>query len=136
MKHILLISIAVIFALTMAINVNAQDNKADTEDSDASIAVSEIQYDNSPMNKLGRGAVNTATCWAEIPAQVCRVSKDKDPFLGATLGLLEGGVTTIIRGVTGIIDFVTFFAPPYDKPLMEPEYALKSADDEFKEYLW
>jgi len=31
---------------------------------------------------------------------------------------------------------VTFFAPPYDKPLMEPEYAMKEADDNIKDYLW
>ena len=96
----------------------------------------EINYQNSPVNKLGRGAVNTVTCWAEIPSEVIRVTQEKDPLAGATLGLVEGTLTGIVRGITGIADMLTFFAPPYDKPYMKPEYPLVGLAKKMKEYLW
>jgi len=49
---------------------------------------------------------------------------------------VEGTITAVIRGFTGIFDALTFFAPPYDQPLMEPEYAINRADEELEDYLW
>lgn len=95
-----------------------------------------VSYDNSPMNKLDRGVVNTATFWAEIPADIAKVSKEKDPFAGCTLGVVQGTFNAIVRGFTGVFDMVTFFAPPYNKPLMKPEYAINRADEKIREYLW
>jgi putative exosortase-associated protein (TIGR04073 family) len=93
-------------------------------------------YDNTPMSKLNRGAVNSATFWAEIPADVAKVSKEKDPVAGCTLGVMQGTFNAVVRGFTGLFDVVTFFAPPYNKPLMKPEYAVNRADENIKEYLW
>jgi len=95
-----------------------------------------IQYENSPTNKLGRGALNTATFWAEIPAQALKVSKERDPLQGMTVGVAEGIFTSLLRGMTGIYDIVTFAIPPYDRPLMEPEYAFQAADKQIKDNLW
>ena len=100
------------------------------------IDLSNIEYDNSPANKLGRGLINTATCWAEVPGEVARVSKEKDPLIGFTLGLAQGVMNTIIRGAVGIYDTLTCVIPPYNKPELQPEYALQSADESFREYLW
>lgn len=96
----------------------------------------EINYAKTPLNKLGRGLVNTATCWAEIPAKAFEVSEQKDPFIGSTLGVLEGTATAVIRGATGLFDTFTFFMPPYDEPKMKPEYALQELDEREKSYLW
>lgn len=112
------------------------ESEVDTGNYDETIETSEIKYTNSPVNKLGRGVVNTATCWAEIPAEIFAVSKDSDPVAGCTLGLAKGIFTGLLRGLTGIYDAVTFLIPPYNKPLMEPEYALQSVDQKQKEYLW
>ncbi|MDD4953429.1 MAG: exosortase system-associated protein, TIGR04073 family [Candidatus Omnitrophica bacterium] len=101
-----------------------------------SIVADDIAYENSPINKLGRGTINTATCWAEVPARVFEVSNRHDPLTGFTLGTVEGVFTGIFRGLTGIFDAVTFIIPPYDEPIMQPEYALTRADREIKEYLW
>lgn len=95
-----------------------------------------VSYDNSPMNKLDRGIANTATFWAELPADVCKVSREKDPLSGVTIGAVQGTFNAIVRGCTGIFDIVTFFAPPYNKPIMKPEYAINRADEQIKEYLW
>jgi hypothetical protein len=52
------------------------------------------------------------------------------------MGLLQGTVLTLVRGVTGLFEVLTFVVPPYDKPIMEPEYAIKEADENLQEYLW
>jgi len=109
-----------------------EESEEDLYGSDAE----DIRYEKTPVNKLGRGVINTATCWAEIPAQMAKVSKEHDPALGCTLGVVEGAISGIVRGATGIFDALTFFIPPYDKPIMKPEYSLTNADNKIKEYLW
>lgn len=96
----------------------------------------DISYKNTPINKLGRGTINTATCWAEVPARVFKVSNKYDPLTGLTLGTVEGVFSGIFRGLTGIFDAVTFLIPPYNKPVMQPEYALARLDGEIEDYLW
>jgi putative exosortase-associated protein (TIGR04073 family) len=102
---------------------------------DDTIQSNNVNSNNTALNKLGRGLINTGTCWAEIPASIFKVSKEKDPLVGTTLGTAEGIVNGVWRGLTGIFDAVTFAIPPYNKPLMKPEYALAGADQATKDYL-
>jgi putative exosortase-associated protein (TIGR04073 family) len=95
-----------------------------------------ISYDNTPVRKLTRGITNTAFCWAEIPADVAKTAKQTDPIIGVTYGTVKGVFTGVTRGLLGIVDTLTFFIPPYDKPLMKPEYAYTRADEKTKDYLW
>jgi len=97
--------------------------------------MNKVNYDNTALNKLGRGLINTGTCWMEIPTSIFKVSKEKDPLTGTTLGTAEGLVNGVLRGLTGIFDTVTFILPPYNKPLMNPEYVLQEADQATKDYL-
>ncbi len=136
MRKQLCILCSVILAMSLLVSANAEEVQAPVTDYGYAIDTDNIHYENSPVNKLGRGIINTATCWAEVPASIAKVSKQTDPFVGATLGTVEGVFTGILRGITGIFDAVTFVIPPYNKPMMEPEYALKSADDRMKDYLW
>ncbi len=87
---------------------------------------------NSPANKIGLGALNAATSWAEIPKQINAVSQKHNPLVGATVGLGEGIVTGLVRGASGVVDMATFTLPPYDKPLIEPAYQVKKPDQGFK----
>lgn len=140
MRKLLLVLLAAIFAVSLAgVSLAGEHGSCRDMDNDCiygEIDADTINYENTALNKLGRGVINTATAWAEIPAEVCKVSRERDPFLGATLGVVEGTITGVIRGVSGLIDAFTFFMPPYDKPMMKPEYALNHADEQFKEYLW
>lgn len=136
MKKTLRIFCIAILVLSILTNAGAEEAEIKVTDQSYAIDTDNIQYENSPVNKLGRGVINTATCWAEVPAAVAKVSKDSDPALGCTLGVVEGVFNGILRGITGIFDAVTFVIPPYNKPIMEPEYALKSADQKMREYLW
>jgi len=105
-------------------------------DTDNALDSDYISYDNTPVRKLTRGVTNTAFCWAEIPADVAKTSKATDPILGVTYGAVKGVFTGVTRGLLGIVDTLTFFVPPYDKPLMQPEYAYTRADEKMKDYLW
>lgn len=136
MKKILVIVCSLALVMSFATFAQALEAEQDTIYADNAIDSEEISYDNTPINKFGRGFINILTCWAEVPAQVVKVSKQHDPLVGISLGAVEGTVTAALRCVTGAYDAVTFFAPPYDKPLMKPEYALKAADDNQREYLW
>ncbi|MDD5505305.1 MAG: exosortase system-associated protein, TIGR04073 family [Candidatus Omnitrophica bacterium] len=96
----------------------------------------EIPYSESSLNKLERGVINMATFWLELPAEVAKVSDEQDPAAGATVGVVNGVITSAIRGVTAIYDTVTFPVPSYTKPVMKPEYAWTAADEKMKAWLW
>ena len=87
---------------------------------------------NTPVNKIGVGAMNAATSWTEVPKQMGEVSAKYNPLLGATVGLGEGLVKGLARGASGIVDMATFSLPPYNKPLMQPAYQVAKPDDGFK----
>lgn len=130
MKKTILICFVLIFTASL-VSVYAGDGGYK-----GAIKEEDFDYTKSPANKLGRGLVNTATCWTEIPGEMARISNKTDPLVGGTVGLLQGTFLALVRGVTGLYDTLTFVIPPYDKPVMEPEYGIKKADKEFKEYLW
>jgi putative exosortase-associated protein (TIGR04073 family) len=88
-------------------------------------------YQNTPVNKLGRGVSNILTFYLEIPASMLQTCKcHGDSFASLLTGTLKGVVTALYRGLTGVCDTITFFAPPYDKPIMQPEYAEQSLSQE------
>ena len=133
MKKTVLVLGVLMFMGFMVGSVFCEEGRADYS---RSLDKDKIDYRNSPLNKLGRGVINTASCWAEIPAEAIKVTQAKDPLIGVTLGVAQGTVTGILRGITGIVDTLTFFVPPYNKPKMKPEYALTGLDKKFKEYFW
>lgn len=116
------------------------DNEADDEYTFTSppmdIDRDEIPYSESSINKLERGVINMATFWLELPAEVAKVSNEQDPAAGATVGVVNGVITSAIRGVTAIYDTVTFPVPSYTKPVMKPEYAWTAADEKIRAWLW
>lgn len=121
--------------LIFSANIYAQNPAADKSgNQDSLIDTKDMRYEKSPLNKLGRGVINTLTCLAEVPAEAYKVSQEKGPLTGCTLGIVEGVFTAMLRGLTGIFDAVTFIFPPYDKPLMKPEYALTSAMEKFQQH--
>jgi putative exosortase-associated protein (TIGR04073 family) len=89
-------------------------------------------YEDSPVNKMGLGMINAATSWTELPRQVARVSEEDNALVGWTLGFGEGLVSGLARGMSGALDMATFGVPPYDKPLMSPEYSVKQPNKGFK----
>ncbi len=125
-----------IFILFLVVNIYAQETKSEPKDPKYSIDidVDKINYQNTPINKLFRGIVNTGTCWVEVPAGIYDMSNKKGAILGWTLGIATGTITGLMRGITGILDVVSFISPPYNKPWMKPEYALENFGNKMREY--
>jgi putative exosortase-associated protein (TIGR04073 family) len=88
--------------------------------------------EDSPANKMGVGMINAATSWTDVPRQVAEVSEKDNALAGWTLGFGEGVLSGIARGVSGAFDMATCGLPPYNKPLMEPEYKVRQPDQGFK----
>jgi len=85
-------------------------------------------YADTPADKIGIGILNTATSWTDIPREVGRTTGESNVLAGITVGLSEGIVSSVARGASGVIDATTFGLPPYNKPLMEPEYKVKNPE--------
>ena len=81
-----------------------------------------VAPDATAGTKLGNGLGNTLTGWMEIPRKISEVSNEKDAFAGITIGTLTGICYGVGRTAAGVLDTATFVVPPYDKPIMEPNY--------------
>lgn len=92
----------------------------------------EPEIANPALNKMGEGVVNSTTFWTEIPKEMATTSQEHNILIGATLGFGKGVVMGLARGVSGAFDTATFALPPYDKPMMNPDYAVKSPQNGFK----
>ena len=75
-------------------------------------------------HKLGRGLLNVATGWVEIPKGIRDGSQQENPVLGVTTGIFKGLGLGVLRTGVGAFDVVTFPIPwPKDyAPVYEPEY--------------
>jgi putative exosortase-associated protein (TIGR04073 family) len=90
---------------------------------------SQVQDELYPT-KLGAGMTNIYTCWMELPAQVGRVSEERTPVEGLTIGVGQGVLYGMMRGAAGTYDAMTCMLPEEKEPLMEPAYQIKNPDKE------
>ena len=76
------------------------------------------------MTKLGRGAVNLATGWVEIPKRIQETSNESGGVAGWTWGLLRGLGYGFVRTAAGAYEIVTFPfpAPPGYASVIQPEF--------------
>ena len=76
------------------------------------------------IRKLGRGLANIATCPAELVRTPELLSRREGYVAGITVGVLEGAWRTLVRGVAGVYEVLTFYAevPGGFKPIMQPEF--------------
>jgi len=79
------------------------------------------QYAERAGSKFGRGVVNTATGWGEIPMQSYLGTKE-DGVLGGVGGFFRGMGLGVARTLTGAFEIATFWAPVPEgfKPVMLP----------------
>jgi len=81
-----------------------------------------VEHDATAGTKLGNGLGNALTGWMEVPRKISEVSQEKDAFAGITVGTITGAFYGVGRTAAGVLDTATFVVPPYDKPIMEPNY--------------
>ncbi|MDP2940717.1 MAG: exosortase system-associated protein, TIGR04073 family [Candidatus Omnitrophota bacterium] len=87
-------------------------------------------YNDSPANKMGLGVTNLATAWLDITAGVADETKENNVLSGLTFGFGRGLASAFARGSAGLIDILTAGLPPYDEPIVEPEYKVNNPQRE------
>lgn len=95
---------------------------------------------DGPVDKLGRGLTNVATCPFEITKGMDDEKQESGIFAGLITGTLKGTVNMVKRAAVGVYEVATFPIPApkgYKPILKEPEYFLeepKSFLDNQKDY--
>ena len=76
------------------------------------------------LRKLGRGVANIATCPAELIRIPMLVERRDGYVAGMSVGIIQGVWRTLVRGTTGVLEVVTFYAeiPKGYEPLVKPEF--------------
>ena len=73
------------------------------------------KYGEKAGGMLGRGLLNAATCFVDIPVQTVKGSKEGKPeFIGAVGGFAKGSVCTVLRATSGVIDVAGFWVPGFN----------------------
>ncbi len=87
-------------------------------------------YGHGMMRKLGRGIANIATCPAELIRTPELVTHKEGTLAGLTVGVMQGVWRTLLRGLTGVYEVVTFYAeiPDGFEPLIKPEFVWARGD--------
>ncbi len=85
---------------------------------------------DSPVNKMGQGAINALTSWVDVPSKITEQTHEHNIIAGCTLGLGEGLAVGLARVGSGFVDMATFSMSPYDEPLMEPKYKVEKPESE------
>ena len=83
------------------------------------------------LRKLGRGIANIATCPVEL-LRTPELVGQRDGYTAAlTVGVLQGLWRTVLRGLGGVFEIVTFYAeiPEGYDPLIMPEFVFGSPSD-------
>ena len=75
------------------------------------------------MKKLGRGLLNSFTCWMELPLAWVDYADQRDPFTAVVFGTADGIVKSVDRAAGGVYETVFFAVPSprYYKPVLDPE---------------
>ncbi len=75
-------------------------------------------------SKATRGVANMTTGWLELPKQVYVTYKEDGPTKGVMVGPLKGLGMTVVRTLTGVAEFATFFLPypGFYEPFFDPAY--------------
>ncbi|UCC94657.1 MAG: exosortase system-associated protein, TIGR04073 family [Candidatus Omnitrophota bacterium] len=82
-------------------------------------------YNDNAASKLGRGLANGLVGWLELPRQVYISSKEYDALTGIAFGTVKGAFCALLRTGAGFFEILTFPFPPYDKPILEPEFVFE-----------
>lgn len=89
-------------------------------------AQTEDSYAVNAAQKLGRGLINVATGWVEIPKNIINTTRDSNVGIGLTWGLVKGIGNTLGRTLVGAGELATFFIPFPETELIQPTYVFEN----------
>lgn len=80
--------------------------------------------------KLGRGISNAITFPLELVRTPTLVGRREGYLAALSVGMVQGTVRTVLRGLTGLFELATFYAeiPKNFEPLMKPEFVWHHGD--------
>ncbi|OGW81564.1 MAG: hypothetical protein A3G33_01980 [Omnitrophica bacterium RIFCSPLOWO2_12_FULL_44_17] len=106
MKKVLALIVICCFILSMSPNVYAKS----LWDMAAS-----PKYGEKALGMFGRGLLNAASCFVDIPVGTVNGAKRQKPqIFGAVGGFATGCMCAILRAASGIIDVATFWVPGFN----------------------
>ena len=71
-------------------------------------------YKEKAAGMFGRGLLNVATSFIDMPVQlVAGASTADNPFLGTVGGFASGAACTVLRAGSGVIDVASFWVPGF-----------------------
>jgi putative exosortase-associated protein (TIGR04073 family) len=84
----------------------------------------EYSFATKVSRKFLRGVGNIAFGWVEIPRQMNTDIQNTDPFTGTFTGIYKGVQRTVLRGIVGVWEVVSFPVPVPSNyaPIVEPEF--------------
>ena len=95
MKRI--VSLVMIFCFVLSSAAFAAESGNDTE--------------YGPIKKLGRGVLDIADAFVEIPGTMMRRGNEDGALSGMSVGLVEGVFNTVKRALAGVWEVGTFLIP-------------------------
>ncbi len=80
--------------------------------------------EHTAARKVGRGLAAMTTGFLEVPGNIVKISRERGPVWGFTLGFVIGLGKIVPRTLVGVYEFLTapFPAPPDFEPMLEPEF--------------
>ncbi len=83
-----------------------------------------LAVEHSAARKAGRGLAAMTTSFLEVPGNIVKISRERGPVWGFTLGFVIGLGKIVPRNLVGVYEFLTapFPAPPDFEPMLEPEF--------------
>ena len=72
------------------------------------------KYGEKAGGMLGRGLLNAATCFVDMPVQMAKGAQESKPeFIGGIGGFAKGAACTVLRAGSGVLDVATFWVPGF-----------------------
>ena len=83
-----------------------------------------LAVEHNAARKVGRGLAAMTTAFLEVPGNIVKISRERSPVWGFTLGFGIGLGKIVPRNLVGVYEFLTapFPAPPGYEPMLEPEF--------------
>jgi putative exosortase-associated protein (TIGR04073 family) len=84
----------------------------------------QLAHAQSAARKAGRGLAGMVTGFLEVPGNIYKMTDERGPGWGFSLGFVEGLGMIVVRELVGVYEFVTcpFPLPAGFEPVIEPEF--------------